>query len=467
MNIIDANELLKGFNCDQAKFANKALDYYDGNQLTHVVNMLNHPNQGRKDWQGRGMRATYRNITNSIIDKSGMLFVNGRPDIVVKDSDGIELDEETFVLHQMLNDAMFEEVMTNFDSVVRLLKTAMLLTQYDNESQYLSFDILHRGNSVVKTAGIKRDIQVVMYETGRTEQGIHYRSIEMDLIQDWFLSSKAGSSLELVGEEENIYGKIPVAVFHDTHIPRDGFWNYIPQDLVLFNEEYNLYLVDTLYAASYANRKTLFTNASFNGDADDSLEVQEFYGDPLPRQSYDSGSLTTGPDKVVQIDSTGIDQVFMEYMGPDIKLEEIRKLFMSMSRDVASDWSVRLKVEGEGTATSGFQVVVEEMDNMELRKQRQKMTAAGLKRLMGCIKTMINVGEGMELYSEDAKVMVEFSAPNLPVDDYKNDEMWNKRIEAGLASRVDYLMSKFNMSREEAERKLEEIDQGNALETQQ
>lgn len=464
MNIIDANELLKKFNCEQSTFANKALDYYDGNQLTHVVNLLNHPNQGRKDWVNRGMRATYRNLTNSIIDKSGLLFINGRPNIIVKDSDGVELDDETFMLHQLLNDATFEEVMVNFDSVLRLLKTVMMLVQYDNESQYLSFDVLHRGNSVVKTSGIKRDVDVVMYETSRDSNGIHYRSIDDESIQDWFLSGKSGSTLQLLSDEPNIYGRIPVSVFHDTHTPRDGFWNHIPQDLVIFNEEYNMYLVDTIYAASYANRKTLFTNAAFSSDVDESMEVQEFYGESLPRQTASGDSITAGPDKVIQIDSTGVDQVFMEYMGPDINLEEIRKLFMSLSKDVASDWSVRLKVEGEGAATSGFQVVVEEMDNMELRKQRQKMVESGLKRLLGCVKHMINIGEGVSLYSDDSTVVVEFDKPNLPVDDYRNDEMWIKRIDAGLASRVDYLMSKYNLGREEAELKIQEIDRGGLLE---
>lgn len=459
MDSKQVEKLIEQLSCSQAKFANKALDYFDGNQLTHMVNILNHPSQGRKDWQGRGMRASYRNITGSIVEKSGLLFLNGRPDAIVMDSNGVESDDDTFLLHQMLDDANFEELMVNFDSVVRMLKTAMLMTQYDNNTSNVTFDILHRGNSAVCTRGLSREVYQLLYKTGDMESGSYYRTIEEEIIQDWFIGNGFGDTPTLISTEENIYGKIPVTVFHDTKIPREGFWNHIPEDLVLFNEEYNLFLVDTLYAASYANRKTLFTNAHFSGDEDESLEVQEFYGDNLPRQTNGTGGFTTGPDKVVQLDTSGVENVFMEYMGPDIKLEEIRKLFECLTRDVASDWSVRVKVEGEGTANSGFQVVVEEMDNLELRKQRQKFMSAGMSRLYCCIKSIINSGEGVEIYKEDTHLMVSFAKPALPVDDSKDDEMWIARIAAGLASKSDYMMSKYNLSREQAEAKVLEINE--------
>lgn len=467
MDITNVKALLGSMDSEQSRFANKALDYYDGNQLTHMVNVLNHPSQGRKDWQGRGMRVSYRNLTGSIIDKSGLLFLNGRPDVIVRDDKGGELDDDTFLLHQMLNASDFEEVMVNFDSVLRMLKTALILTQYDNESQSLSFDILHRGNCAVMTKGFKREVSALLFKTGESAKGCYYRTIDEESIQDWHIGSEIGSSIELLETNENIYGKVPVTVFHDIKVPRDGFWNHIPQDLVCFNEEYNLYLVDTLYAASYANRKTLYTNASFTGDDDETLEVQEFYGDPLPRQTYGSGGITTGPDKMIQIDTSGVENVFMEYMGPDIKLEEIRKLFAALVKDIASDWSVRIKVEGEGTANSGFQVVVEEMDNLELRKQRQQHMSAGMTRLFDCVQHLTNVGEGMSIYNDESVVDVQFAKPSLPVDDYKEDEMWINRIAAGLASRVDYMMSKYNLSREQAEMKVLEIDGGQSPEYSQ
>lgn len=451
--------MIDSMDCEQSRFASKALDFYDGKQLNHMINQLNDQKAGRKSWQERGMVAMFRNLTASIIDKSSMLFNKGRPQMLVEDMSGTELEDATYALNSHFDMAQFDEFLNNFDAVVRLLKTAIVLVQYDNEYGCFVFDTLHRGNCSVTTYGPKRRIANICYIVEKMEKGILYRTIDSEVVQDWYVE---GDRCDLVNEEENIFGIVPAAVFHDTKVPRDGFWNYIPQDLVDFNVQYNLYLTDIIHAASYANRKTLYTNVNFEGTGDESQYNQEVYGEVLPRQQSSVGGILYGPDRIIQVDSMGVENPIIDFKGPDIKLEEIRNMFQHMVKDVASDWSVRIKVDGEGSANSGFQVVVEEMDNLELREKRQKNMEGGLARVYGLMVDMINIAEAREVIPADSMPHVEFNAPSLPYEKEKLDQMWINRIDNGLASRIDYIQDKYNLDREAAEAMLKQIDEDNA-----
>lgn len=356
MNVEMLKHHLELMDCDQSRFATKALDFYDGKQLTHMVKLLSDKNKGRRSWQNRGMVAMYRNLTASIVEKSSMLFNDGRPQMVVEDLDGNELEDATFELNNHLDKANFDEFLNNFDAVVRLLKTGLMLIQYDQDYHCFIFDVLHKGNCSVVTHGPRRQIASICYIVEHTEKGCYYRTIDNEVVQDWYVEENAHT---MINEDPNVYGMVPAVVFHDCKAPRDGFWNYIPQDLVGFNEQYNLYLTDTLFAASHANRKSLFTNVEFAGQDDGSTEVMV------------TDEVLYGPDRIIQVDSSGVEDPIIEFKGPDIQLTEIREMFQALARDIASDWGVRIKSDGEGSVNSGFQVVVENMDNLEVRSKRQ------------------------------------------------------------------------------------------------
>ena len=452
-------KIINYFGTEECRFANKALDFMDGKQLTHMASLLSDTNRGRKNWQERGMAALYRNLTGNIVSKSGLLFINGRPELAIETNEATN-DVATEYFHDLLDDADFASVSENLDQVLRLLKTAVVLTQYDSEEDCLYLDILHKGNCYVKTSGNKKVITMLVHTTDYdhykyAEDSKAYRVFTPEAIQDWIVEPQ--KKPEMIDNQPNPYGMVPANVFYDTTTPRAGFWNNIPRDLVAYNEEYNLYLTDITYAASFSNRKTLFTNASFSGDSDlgNSSQTQEVYNSPLPRFSQNDMSTISGPDRIVQLDSTGVDNVFLDYKGPDIRLDEIRKLFETLTRDYAADWSVRIKIEGEGTASSGFQVVVEEMNNLELRKQRQRLMEMGLYNMFDTVKTVINTAQGRTIFPEDAKLSIEFPDPQLPTDVKYEDDLWVQRIEKGLATRIDYLMYMKDLSADEAAEKIE------------
>jgi hypothetical protein len=88
-----------------------------------------------------------------------------------------------------------------------------------------------------------------------------------------------------------------------------------------------------------------------------------------------------GPGSAVVLDSMGVDSPFVRYENPDIDIKPLNEVVDSWIKSFAGDWSVRIEVAGQGRAQSGFQLIVEESDNLDLRKQRQRMFESGFKRL--------------------------------------------------------------------------------------
>lgn len=442
-------------NTEEAKDAYKALDYYDGEQKEWMEELLSCPHKGRKDWKKRGLIPRTRNITKMIVDKSGLLFNDKPPTLNVYVGDNVD-EAASAKLQELLETADWIEFFTNFDSVVRLLKTGIVLVQYDKESKSLILDILHRGNCAVILNRNNKQINTLIYRTEGDSDSEHqrYRVWDEAQITD-ILVNKAGQEI-VESQTDNPYGFIPVATFYDTNTPRTEFWNNIPDDLISMNEMYNIHLIDSEFAASWSKLKTLFTNCRIDAGTAGTV-VAEVYNSNLPRMVPDQSSIIGGPSRVIQLDTMGVDSPFVEYKGPDIDLEPIDMMFSRWIRDFASDWSVNVKSEGTGSADSGFKLIVEEIDNLQLRKKRQRMFDAGFKRMYTVIKRIMNTVYG-NYFPEDSELFTDFAQPILPVNHKDEEEVWSVRIATGRASRVDYFMTVYGLSKEEAEAKIIEID---------
>lgn len=435
-----------------AETARKALDYLDGKQEQWVKKALDNQYGGRKDWKNRGMLPRHRNITKMIIEKSGLLF-NEAPRLAIYNGDVVN-DKATGQIMDLFEGADWVEFFTNLDSVVRLLKTALVLVQSGPDNQ-LILDCLHKGNSYVGYDYITRQVNLLVYKVCEPDEdgNSKIRVITPVDIQDYDVD-KEGEEV-LTASMPNPYGIIPVAVFNDTNIPRTGFWNFIPNDLVQMNEIYNFHLIDSEYAASWSKLKTLFTNAQINADSNMSMEPVFFEGQVLPRMAPTEVGLVGGPGAIITLETAGGAQPYAQYLGPDINLDPIDNMIARWVKDFAADWSVNVKTVGTGKANSGFQLVVEESDNLQLRRKRSQMFVTGFKRLFKVLKPVFGL-EGDDLF-------VTFAPPRLPVDEQANEQTWDLRIAGGRASVVSYFMDEDGLTREEAINKAMQIKEENAM----
>jgi hypothetical protein len=447
---LSAGELVGMLKCDEAEFAAKALNYYDGKQEKEMVELLNHPEKGRKQWKKRGYIARHRNLTKMIVEKSAMLFKDAPPQLEVRlpGSDQPSVPATEAVV-DLLDGTEWQETMANLDAVVRLLKTGLLLVQWDTAEGKPVFDILHRGNAAVVTNPLTKGVDVLVQRTGCSGKAHYYRIWSAETIWDVV---ELDQDVSLSATTPNTYGIVPVAVFYDTNAPRNGFWVDAPRDLVNVNEMYNLHLTDSEFAISWMKRPSLFTNCTLDGYTDEQIEVAEVYGSVLPRAVSRTPSLTAGPDIAVVVGSSGGDTPFIDYKSPQIDLKPMDDVVQGWVKQTAADWSVRVRADGEGKATSGFQVVVEEMPNLELRQLRQRMFEAGFKRFYRQLAAVSPIGLPVE-----AQLFAVFAKPNLPVDHKAEEDVWSVRIKEGRATELDYYMQTQGLSKDEAMAKWVEV----------
>jgi hypothetical protein len=446
------------FDADQRALATRALDYYDGHSRKHLEAFLR---VQRKNALKKGLTPRTRNIVKMVADKSGLLF-SGRAPLVQVWRGGAEDVNASAEVLDVLASADWVEYFTNLDVVVRLLKTAYVLVQVDPETGAWMLETLDRHNAAIVLDDFRRPALLV-YATGATADGATYRVWTRADVRDVVVDPHGNETV--VATRENPLGLIPIAGFHDTSVPREGAWNPIPEDLIEINDIYNLHVTDAEYASMWAKQPTLFTNAVIQGGTGGQMEACEVFGQPLPRwmPSNDPG-FVGGPGTVVAVDVPSGGSVFLEYRAPVVALQPLDEMVNRWVADYAADWSVNISAAGDGSATSGFQLVVQEMPALDLRRHRQRMFEAGFKRLY---KVMAAVGAtiGAPL-PPDGELYVTFPPPDLPVDPAAVEDVWAARIAGGRASRVDYFREVQGMTQEEAVAKAAEVAAQNAADAQ-
>jgi len=333
-----------------------------------------------------------------------------------------------------------------------------VLPTFVPEENRLALALLGPHNSAVSYDEFTKKLSLLVYSTGHTDSGDTFRVWSAEFIQDIEVDRTTGQE-KIVEMFPNPYGMIPLAVFHDTNTPREGFFNPIARDLVCINDVYNVHLSDSEYSLAWAKYETLFTNATVVG-SDSGAGVMmpvQMEGEALPRLQQTMGATAIGgAGKVIMIDTNGVDSPFVEYKGPKPDLAPLDDMVKKWVIDFAAYWSVNAGAD-VNAADSGFKLVVKEMPNLELRKKRQRMMEAGFSRLFKAIRGVVNYTRP-GTFSDDADLFVSFGAPELPVDEKMSEEIWSMKIDSGRASRLDYFMVTQGLTQEEAALKVAEID---------
>jgi hypothetical protein len=334
----------------------------------------------------------------------------------------------------------------------------------------LLLSLLTRANCAIKMDITGTIINELAFLTSDVTNGndFTYRSITPDTIQDYIV--KDDVETQDGPSKPNPDGFITANFVYDVRKPRRGGWANIPEDIISLQEMINLALTDTEFAVAHQKQKTLFTNARVEGSTGKG-QNQTLLGIPHAEEgftpagtSYPQNMVNTtnsnmgGLGKVVTV-STGDPQItpFVKFDGPTSDLDKLNAVMQGLMTAVAADWSVTLRTEGtgQGRANSGFQIIVEEMDNLQLRDQRAISVGAGMRRFYDiCQRLYPTLTEGM--------LRVKFAPPSLPVNTVEQENLWSDKIAAGRASVLDYMRSVEGLDDEAAWEKILEIQQVNA-----
>lgn len=468
------------FQTPEAAKAVRLVDYVEGKQLNYLIRALDGKNDGgigrRYNWRKRGFMPTVRNITTPIVEKSaGNLFIkplryNILPETAVTAEPVVDAR-----LMEIFNASDFQEHLQNINIYSRLLRSICILFQkyipqprLSTNGQY-SFDassgdallptILHQGNSVVRLNPQRTQVVELAYLTHGcpTDPKWEYRYINSEYIIDYVVEN----DVEIAGAPiPNPEGIVPAVMHYDTKKPATGVWAPLPDDIRTTQEAYNVHFTDLNFAIAQNVGKPLYTNTKFKkpGESDVQATVVGKIGEnTLPRiDDPNNNDGFGGIGSIIQIDAKKDIPAFVEHRGPDVDLQAQHAVLESMIHSLATDWSVNLKVAGNGAANSGFQLVVEEMDNLNLQQQRMLSFKGTFRRMYDILQM---------LYPEltSGIMEVEFNPVALPVNQKEQEEVWKMKIDNGRASVVDYLMTTEGLSRQEAIARKLQIDADQAL----
>lgn len=416
------DELIKLLNNKNAVAAQRARALYSGDQEEETIKYLNDPATGIENWRQKKITPICRNITQHIIDKSGLLFKDGAPSVALA-KDGKVDTVATARLWDFVEYYDFADKIQALDKTVRLLQSAMLLIGINDDKQ-ITFDILHHGNSfVVHDEQLKPEL--LIHKTGNRR----YQVITKDFYLT--LTDVEGGSVTVSDQVDNPFGVIPIAIFHDRSSPIYGYAHNVDTMLSNFNLTLNKQLSQLNYSLDWANQSTLFTNCALPDD------------------------LQLGPGSVVQFDVNNSDVApYVEYKCPQVDINGINSILTNWVTMVASAYSVRIDSD-TSNVTSGFQLIVKETGNLELRKERQRPFEHGFKKTFEIISKMLSVAFGIDF--SQFNFVIDIPAPTLPVNEKEIEEIWTVRIKEGRATKKDYLIEVRKMTPEEAEQKLIEI----------
>lgn len=408
-------EHLEEINSANADSARIAVDYLDGDQLDHFIDYLDTDGIGIKQWRKRGVLPLWENITGLIIDRSAQTYQNA-PERIVVNEDGTKNEAGTEAYNKVLGDSNADEVFEDADLLSRLLKTTIVIAQYSKERGGLYLQALSQHNSDGYYVRETRKFDSLCYFGGGIGKngGKLYHYWDKGKVHDFEVSNN-GNAGSPVDTKPHDYGIVPAAVLFDINPPRYGFWSKpVWKQLINFNNGINLFHTENKFSHRFGAIGALFTN----------LNIKE--------------GVTVSGDAVVQVteETPGVGTPFLEYRKPEVDLTQFQTWLDSFRENVGQEWGVNIKTAGEGSADSGFKLVVEEMPGLQLRKKRQKPATTfeqDLYQVCLALSEVHNLG-----LVQGTKLKVTFPEPDLPVNLKEKAEIRQMELASGLKRVEDF-----------------------------
>ena len=366
--------------------ANKALDYYDGDQLPHMENYLSNKYTGIDKWKDRKIVPKAVNLVKQIIDGSARVYQD-QPQRIL--SIGGTINDEQSAKYESLLSYSGNDAFQKCDILSRFLGVSMILANYSKITGEIIYRPLHRGNCDVEYNQETEIIESMFNVSGviSPRGNTVYTHWTRDSIKDIEFD---GNSMRVLSGQDNPYGIIPAVPRYDMMPPRAGFWPKPSWELLVgANEAYNMFLIRGDHGLSLQTFPTCITNAK------------------IPHGTV------IGPDAIIEIESNN-DEIYFEYKTPVINMEQARAFINGFIEVAADAYSVNLKTDGNDAVNSGFQLLLMNSDVKELTKQRIKAARPTESKLLEVVKVISDVNNlGI---SKDAKLTVDFREPSEAAD---------------------------------------------------
>ena len=433
---MDFESQLHNLRSEARASARKAVDYLDGYQKTWLETLLSTPGVGIKNWKDRGVFPIWENLTQMIIEKSAQTYQTA-PEREILNKAGVVDEGATEKYDELLNISGFRSTADHADELARLLKTSLVLVQWNDERDALYFEILSQHNSDVDFDRVTGQFNSIIYTAGEAgpNSGEMYHYWTPEISQTYEVS---GNSFTKIGPDEpNPYGIVPAATLYDIKPPRSGFWiKNVWEQLIYFNDAVNMFHTETKFNQRFGS-----------------------IGSPVTNMEVPDGTVI-GPDAIIQFANQNPDITpFFEYRAPQVEIDEFLNWMNNLRENVGQEWGVNIKVAGEGSADSGFKLIVEELPTLQLRKKRISPATKFEQQLYDVIMKVAAAG-GVS-FPEGSRVNVVFPEPELPVNEKEKWEVIMGKMASKVMSREQYFKIEYpDWTQEQIDEEIERIDAG-------
>ncbi len=476
----------KDFQTDETSDAFKArklIEQFEGNQLKWVELGLDGGVRGgygfRHNWRKRGFTPRTRNIVKPIVEKSATLFQAPAQYLILPEGNPEGEPVVDAKLGQIMVAADWTEFSRQLEDYTRLLQSSCTyqlkivpegVTTVDQIYRFADDRgdawipmLLHVGNAVVlmnQQRTVVLELAYVTFGTPGDRTGWRYVHVDASSITEFLV--KDDKEVQ-IGQVTNLDGFVPASMNYDTKKPKTGVWCKVPEDLASAQDLYNTHLTDLEFAlATDKGQPLILTNASImtgesepayaTAGAPETIHSLSNQGQIGYRMGAPSQTTMGGIGSVIELKASknAPHPPTADFKGPSVDLAAHDAVVRMLLEDVANDWCVRLKMAGSGSANSGFQLIVEEIDNLQLREQRAMAFTASLRRMYAIMQLLYP-----ELTAGDLQVV--FSDPSLPVNNVEELQLWSDKFANGLASPIDYFMQVEGLDAAEAEKRAETV----------
>lgn len=224
---------------------------------------------------------------------------------------------------------------------------------------------------------------------------------------------------------------IPV-VESRTNFPVEDYWVSGATDLVQSNQAININLNNLNYALHFQAFNYVYISG-IDSDEAKKIKVSTTEATALPEGSI-MGNLDLNP-----------------------KLTEMVESIKFHMAAIAKNYNVTMDWEMSGDPSSGFALLVKNIDLMEAREDDVRMAELEEQQIYQLIAKQQNAYKtpGTRL-PMDKKLIVDFQEIDFPINQKEELDRWEWEFDHNISTPIDYIQSKEGLTQEEAEKRFEE-----------
>jgi hypothetical protein len=401
------------------------LDFYHNEQ--HKDKYLR--NYGFKEYNQLPLQVV--NLTQKIIDKISLVYKYA-PDRYLAHKQGAS-DKDEYGEFISQNDS-FNFVLKQAERYKNLLHNVLFRPMYYKdkwrfwvETDWIPyFDEGDPLEPIAYSIPVKRDVYNAHTEKVEDRQWYMFWSNEYYFWHDEFGEIKADP---LYPDRINPFGIIPFVEMRK-HPPIDEYWQQGTYDLVLCNQAINILLNNLNYSIHFQSFDQPYIKGADKQQAE---------------------NIKVGHQKIIGLSDPTMDIGLLQYNPKIVETYEAIKFhveLISRRYNINVDWAM------SGDPSSGFALLVKNIDLMEAREDDVEIAVMNEKRIYDVIQRqteVLNTGYNLPRRDNNIKLVVDFQDIQFPLNQAEDIERWNWEIANNIATPVDYIQSKNpDLSEEEA-----------------